>query len=980
VLTAADLTTLRAAIPGETGLVRLLDTLRARVARTLTESPPVPKVKALLTRDGGVCPDDGAPLGFDPWSPESHRCPRCGKAFTGERHHRHWARPQHLWLAERAADLALIAAVGEEEEAEAAASRALELIGTYEALYFALPNRDNVLGPSHLFFSTYLESLWITSYLGAAFLLQEAGRLSDQRVEGINHVADEAAALIGDFNEGLSNRQTWHAAALTAIAAWFGDEELARTAVESRTGLLGHLADGFGEDGLWWEGENYHLFALRGVMQGIGWARVAGYDLLEDPELRQHFRAALLGPTRSALPDFTFPARRDARYGVSLAQPAYLELWEIGRTWLRGDGDAEIDAWLAALYALPAPPAEQYDAWLHDAARPHPARRTRGDLSWWVFAAWPTDSEAEKLPTDFTEEADGAVVGEAGTAAPDSAPAWHPESALLPGQGLAILRSGGRYASLECGPAVGGHGHPDRLHLAVHAGGIHWLPDLGTGSYVTPTLAWYRSALAHNAPRLDGVNAGGEDAWCEAFDAAGEFAWCRGRAGKIQRTLVAGPSHLLDMLEIETPEEGEIDLPWHPMGEWRVESPGRWEPAALEHPFVSSVERFVRMGGGGDGGPHPLVVEACTPDPRPSPTGAGGGHEPRVLRAFFIAPEAEFVRALAPGDPTTGEPQPFLLVRAHAAAVRWVTVLDWSAGGARSMEDPAAAVVPDAAMQAVKTARVEGDLVEVDTPGARYRYRVSETGLTIEDGDRTIRLAGLRRAPARHEPFFEPRLEPDAEAFAPLIPAPPALDGTLDGFDTSAPLTLDHEHQYRRSEEPWDPERFSAEAWINRDHDALYLAVAVRKPDLIFRPAGARPLELDNEPDDIHSDGLQVYLRRDDAGLGVLAVPEEGGAVRVREIDEDAEGTGGGAADRVPGVTGRWAPTDDGYLVTLRIEDPRIGVLYPGMRLGFDLLVNEMLPGRERRAGQLVWSGGAVWVYLQGDRHDPSRFGVLVLG
>src|ERR1043166_1992857 len=52
----------------------------------------------------------------------------------------------------------------------------------------------------------------------------------------------------------------------------------------------------------------------------------------------------------------------------------------------------------------------------------------------------------------------------------------------------------------------------------------------------------------------------------------------------------------------------------------------------------------------------------------------------------------------------------------------------------------------------------------------------------------------------------------------------------------------------------------------------------------------------------------------------------------------------------------------------------------PGMRLGFDLLVNEMLPGRERRAGQLVWSGGAVWVYLQGDRHDPSRFGVLVLG
>ncbi len=30
----------------------------------------------------------------------------------------------------------------------------------------------------------------------------------------------------------------------------------------------------------------------------------------------------------SLLPDFTFPARRDARYGISLAQPMYLELWE----------------------------------------------------------------------------------------------------------------------------------------------------------------------------------------------------------------------------------------------------------------------------------------------------------------------------------------------------------------------------------------------------------------------------------------------------------------------------------------------------------------------------------------------------------------------------------------------------------------------------------------------------------------------------
>jgi hypothetical protein len=47
--------------------------------------------------------------------------------------------------------------------------------------------------------------------------------------------------------------------------------------------------------------------------------------------------------------------------------------------------------------------------------------------------------------------------------------------------------------------------------------------------------------------------------------------------------------------------------------------------------------------------------------------------------------------------------------------------------------------------------------------------------------------------------------------------------------------------------------------------------------------------------------------------------------------------------------------------------------------VGFDLIINEMLPGRTRRVGQLVWSGGGGWVWLRGDRHDPARFGVLDL-
>ena len=40
-----------------------------------------------------------------------------------------------------------------------------------------------------------------------------------------------------------------------------------------------------------------------------------------------------------------------------------------------------------------------------------------------------------------------------------------------------------------------------------------------------------------------------------------------------------------------------------------------------------------------------------------------------------------------------------------------------------------------------------------------------------------------------------------------------------------------------------------------------------------------------------------------------------------------------------------------------------------------DVIINETIPGRERRRGQLVLSGArGEWVYLRGDRQDSSRF------
>ena len=851
-LNAAELDIRREQLGESADLGGLARQLAQRAAPVLARRPVVPTQKALLSADGGVCPDDGGPLEFDPWSPSAHRCPRCGRSFSGERHDRAWARFQHLWLAERAASLAALAGlVGH----DGAAARAGEILSAYASSYVAFPNRDNVLGPSRLFFSTYLESIWITNYLAAATLLRESSRLSDDVAEGVGVVAEEAANVIGDFDEGFSNRQTWHNAALAAIAVWFEDEELLTRAVQAPTGMIAHLVQGFGADGMWYEGENYHLFALRGQLLAMGWARQAGVELLEDERLAAQLAAALRAPAVTALPDYTFPARKDSRFGLSLAQPMYLELWEIGLARL-GDAGSPLWSWLRDLYAAPAPRAETFDSYLHEAGLPPPdGHRTRADLSWWALLEM-----APSLPQD-TE-------------------AWAPGSALLEGQGLAILRDGPRYASLESGRYGGGHGHPDRLHFTLHADGHLWLADPGTGSYVSPDLFWYRSTLAHNAPRLDGRSQAPGDAQCEAFEVQEGWSWARGRFGDLSRTLVAGP-YLLDVVELNATEERTIELPWHPHGQVELVTAGGWAADELDDSSVTEVERFT---GSTDAG---VVLRARTDD------GAA-----LSLHLLF---DGELLRGSGPGRPDRGGRETFFLVRSRGRAARLIAALESSRGA-----------------PALRSLRAAGEVIEVETASGIDRHLATPAGWEIAGADGSVRLAGLRRPVVAPRPLIDLDRPTRMVGLAPHVMPAPELDGTLDALDARAPLTLDYEDQYRRSEEPYaGPEEFSATAVVNWDEDGLYLGVDVVKAEVIVRPDDAPPLRLDNEPDDIHTDGIQVYVRPDPAGpvYGFLVVPaDDAGRIRVRP-------TSGSAG--APGmVTGAWQPTGTGWSLSIGIALP----------------------------------------------------------
>jgi len=519
-------------------------------------------------------------------------------------------------------------------------------------------------------------------------------------------------------------------------------------------------------------------------------------------------------------------------------------------------------------------------------------------------------------------------------ALPEIAPAGQPSqtSALLDYQGLAVLRTGDRYASLECGIPGGGHGHPDRLQLTLHQDGVHWLPDPGTGSYVSRDLFWYRSTLAHNAPRIDGLSQVPGSAMCEYFDVGKEWSWVRGWFGDVSRTVVSGPGHLLDIVEMSSEQDHTLELPWHLAGELEVLSDGQWVPGALEGEFISGVERFEPTS------PGPIHVKADS--------GSANLH-------LTMLGAAELLRATAPGVPGA-PPARFLVARATGRAARLITVIT------RDLFPVPASLFPQSE---------RSDVTTINLGGTVTIHRPDPAGWRIESGGHVTHLAG-HRAPI--EPLrADGDLQFEARAVAVTV-----LEDPDDVSGTSAePMALDREDQYRRSEEPWKgDDSFTAKCWVAWNEDGLYLTIDVTKPDVWFRPPDAPPLLLDNEPDDITSDGVQVYVRplADGPVFGWLMVPEKDAALRV---------SGAGGTSGTPEmVDGSWAHTDDGYRINAAFAPPGWEHVLLGDSIGFDLLVNEMRPGRQRRAGQLVWAGDGGWVWLRGDRHDPARFGHLELG
>ena len=907
-LLSADALRARAAV-AHTELKPLADSLTRELAPVCARELYIPAEKALLSREGGRCPRDGAMLDFDPFSPQRHRCPICGTVYTGAFHHRFWIYWYQLWLIERALHGALFAALGCAEpsgafSAAAASSFSSTVLARYADEYLQYPNRDNVLGPTRLFFSTYLESIWLLNLCIALDLLEHHDpRMAQLGARIRDRVVEPSAALIASYDEGASNRQVWNAAALVAANRLLGRDDQVERALFAPGGIAYHLENGLLADGTWYEGENYHLFAHRGLWYGVTMAESLGAAL--PAPLVARFQEGFVTPFLTALPDMTLPSRRDSQYAISLRQPRFAELAELGLVREAGDGDARLRGVLHRLYASDLPRGDTGRArTAADVERNLPGTAlSRADLGWrsLLFAR-------PALPP-LEREALGTV--------------------LLESQGLAVFRREQEriYVALDYGTSGGGHGHPDRLNVLLSDGPTRWLDDMGTGSYVDPSLHWYRSTLAHNAPLFDGYQQQRVDGELIAFEDRGVAGWVSAGARHLHpgvfalRTLVVMRDYVIDELVWRSSQPVVMDLPIHV-------SPGELGGDLL--PFGDQLEDFY--------GALEPVSSHLLPMRRTARLTARDRE--RSLHGFLMASStAVLYHVTAPGPPGSGR-KPFLVLRVTAFRnTGWVrTVWSWRDTIER---------VTDA--QSAVTRVCHRDGTEDRHRHLANRWSIERIAGTLRTTTELRRLVGASRMP--HDPSSGNRASAAHEIHV--------------GWSLAFHLGRE---QYRRSEETWEEAgRPSARVGILRLPNEFVIDVAVRKQgELTLVPADAVNV-YDNESPDINGDGVQLYLE-DAAGASAwVLVPEiseaEEGAVRARAID-------GWQAPRP--LLAAWRRTAEGYAVRVRIPSSPPGG--DERDFAFGLVVNEMPPGRERRRGQLVLGGRpGEFVYLRGDREEPSE-------
>lgn len=872
------------------------------------------------------CRRDGAKLLFDPYS-EEIICPACGMRYTEENYVRARLCSYHHWLSQMAV-LAGIVYLVSGEERYAAAVR--EILLGYVKQYPGYENNDNELGTTKTFQSTYMESVWIT-YLAGAYDMVRGCSVFDgeEKKRIVKEFFLASAEVIRDYDEGDNNRQAFNNCGLCAVALISGDEELLRYALYGPHGFVYHMSHSILEDGMWYEGDNYHFATVPSIVNIAEMCLGYGINFYEQEFDGHRIRDLFAAPLVSLQPDLTFPSRKDSPYQTRISQRWYAGLYEVAYRRCREGQFGQI---LERMYAQKS----FKEGSLHNAAG--------------VMDSFEADvADRERMDwRGFLNASPELVQAEIQSGE---------KSVTMKGTGLSIIRQAdGTYCSLDYGHYGGGHGHPDRLQISLFARGRRWLTDYGTGQYYFDHLKWYRSTLGHNTVVADERDQKRSEGTELIFDENREFTIVEAGVKEVysgidmKRTLVkfrGGP--LFDYVEMISDTVHTYDYMLHSTG-------------VLSTNQEKECERFV-----GRDGAYTFLEDVKSYEAEGALRAVFQREDAGLIIRMPELSGARLYTAKSYGSPyRITERFPLFGVRQSAESCCFAAVMeDVEKGEAeqvtsfRSVSEHEYALAfgekeyriqrrPDgwdirAKLTNCEAKACSGKTGEEGTEETVFSYQECISQKTENSDGNVLKETGTQARVVAKE----------VESFRKL-------------YDSAwtPNLLLNRADQIIRAEAHWDgPDVLSAEGRVSVIGGELVLEMKVR--DHTPQYLGGKFI-WDN-------DSIQLYFRRKDGALyQFLILPKtEDGCADILDTSE-----GKNCSVKCAGVSS--AIREDGYEVLVSLPFEVIGGRPEHQEtLGFDVIVNDRDTG-VRRDRQMIWSGArGLRTYLREAAHPGETYGIL---
>jgi hypothetical protein len=499
------------------------------------------------------------PLEYDYNEPHNHTCPDDGKVYSGGDFDFAWRSTTHRKNIDAAKALAVAYSLTEDVKY---AEKTREILMAYAKYYPSYPLQSR---NGRLYWQSLDEAVQIIKLAQAYDLTVNSGLFTnDEQFDIEMNLFKQSAETLKQVDNGTSNFQTWHNAAIGIIGVLLGDDSLMDVSIKGKSGFLFQMQNSVLSDGFWLEGAIGYHFYVQGALfmqaEALSHALTPEHperDMFAHPNFKKMFEV----PLQYVYPDLGVSNNND-----SGGYPSSL----VGSM-------------------LRTPPVDYEGVYAH---------YKNNDQGYAFLPEYESllsmiYNDNHQIRGGKLNPEDGNIDAYIGEQAVFYGPNEIPVAAALQlgsknfdGIGHAALRTGTgedeMFALIDYGLHGESHGHFDKLNLDLFGKGTRLAPDFGsTATYgISLYNQYYKKTFSHNTVLVDGLdqsiyNVNNEESFepTTLFLDSDHFAISTNTANHVyngvnqyERTVALTNDYAIDFFNVSSEADHQYDWVLHGLG------------------------------------------------------------------------------------------------------------------------------------------------------------------------------------------------------------------------------------------------------------------------------------------------------------------------------------------------------------------------------------------------------------------------------